>query len=414
VDTRCSTPTTLTGKVFDPAGTTPLQEAVVFVPANPSATPAIVRGGPSCSLLSIGSYVSAAATSTDGSFKLSGVPTGRQVPVTVQIGKWRRTVHVNITNDCADNAVADGTLRLPRGRSEGDMPQLAVLTGGEDNLACLLLGMGIDPNELGPPGGGGRVDVYRGVGGADLTGDGGAGDCTGTSCPLWDTAAHLDAYEIILLGCEGGDNLQTKPATALQAMHDWVAAGGKLFGVHSQDVWLSHGPADFADVATWIDGGASGATGPFRINQSFPRGIQFRNWASGIGVADPDGGLPLLPSDVATSVGSVKSTAVPWILDESTSAPDGGEGNAKALSFSPPSAVDGGRAALVGCGRATLTDIHPGGTSAVTTVPSQCPAGGLNAEGKALEYLFFRQFDPPTPACGGCPPPPPTPPPDGG
>jgi hypothetical protein len=52
----------------------------------------------------------------------------------------------------------------------------------------------------------------------------------------------------------------------------------------------------------------------------------------------------------------------------------------------------------------------------VSPVPSQCPGGGLNAEGKALEYLFFRQFDPPTSACGGCPPPPPPPPPplDGG
>ena len=126
-------------------------------------------------------------------------------------------------------------------------------------------------------------------------------------------------------------------------------------------------------------------------------------------------GLPLSPSDVATSVGTVKITAVSWILDESTSTLDGGEGNAKALSVRLPYTPDGGPAVL-GCGRATLTDIHPGGTSAVSPVPSQCPGGGLNAEGKALEYLFFRQFDPPTSACGGCPPPPPPPPPplDGG
>jgi hypothetical protein len=256
------------------------------------------------------------------------------------------------------------------------------------------------------------VDVYRGAGGSALS-SGTAGDCTGASCPLWDTAAHLDAYDVVLLGCEGSEYLQTKPPAALQAMHDWIYAGGQLFGAHWQDAWLSHGPSDFAGLATWVDGGASGAPGPFRINGSFPRGSVFRTWGEAIGIADADGGVAIAPADVATSVAAVSDNAVAWILDDSTATPDGGAGHVKAFSFSPPYARDAGPA-LIGCGRATLTDVHPGGPVPVSTVPSGCAGGGHSPEEKALEYLFFRQFDPAGPICGGCPPPPPIPPADGG
>ena len=115
VDTSCSSgsPTTLTGKVFDPAGANPLYNAVVFIPNDPAALPAINPGTNACTTcdVSIGPYVVAAATDASGTFTLQGVPTGVDVPVTVQIGKWRRTVAVNITKDCGSNSVTDGVLR---------------------------------------------------------------------------------------------------------------------------------------------------------------------------------------------------------------------------------------------------------------------------------------------------------------
>ena len=66
----------------------------------------------------IGDYVTATLTQADGTFALRGVPTGKQVPVTVQLQKWRRTIYVDVTHDCGVNPVVDGALRLPRGRSE--------------------------------------------------------------------------------------------------------------------------------------------------------------------------------------------------------------------------------------------------------------------------------------------------------
>ena len=183
VDLTCKSPTTLTGKVFDPAGLNPLANVAVFVPNDPNQLPSISPGTPTCSSPTpIGDYVTVALTDATGSFTLRGVPAAGAVPVTVQIGKWRRTVTVPVSQDCAVNSVADGTLRLPNNRSEGDMPQMALLTGGADNLACFLRWIGVDSSEFVAPGGAGSVTLYRGVGGADLA-DGGAGDCTGSSCP---------------------------------------------------------------------------------------------------------------------------------------------------------------------------------------------------------------------------------------
>jgi hypothetical protein len=412
VDGACSTPTTLTGRVFDPAGVNPLANAIVFVPDDPGNLAPIAAGSPACSnSIPIVNYVAATITDARGSFTLTDVPTGSGVPVTVQIGKWRRTAFVDVPRDCGANQVADGVLRLPRSRAEGEMPQMALLAGGGDNIACFVLGMGIDATEFDAPGGPGRVHVYRGVGGANLAA-GTAGDCTGSTCPLWDSPSSLDAYDVALLGCEGAENLQTKSPADIQSMHDWLVGGGKLFGVHSQDAWLSQGPADFQRLATWVDGGASGASGPFRVNTAFPFGLLLQEWAETTGAADAGGGVALAPSDVATSVSSVTTPALAWIYDESTALAGASPsaGNVKALSATLPAPADAAVESL-GCGRVTLTDIHPGGTGVLSPVPSACPAGGLSAEEKILEFLFFQQNTALyQTGCEACPPPPPPPP----
>jgi hypothetical protein len=413
VDTSCLAPTTLTGKVFDPAGLTPLPGVVVFVPTFVAQLPPITTGNPSCGFPTIGAYVVIALTDATGSFVLTGVPVGSAVPVTVQTGKWRRTVALNVSNACATTTVPDGTLRLPGRRADGDMPQMALLTGGADNLACFLTDVGIDASEFSAPGGGGRVAVYRGVGGADLS-NGAPGDCTTGACPLWGTTATLDAYDMLLLGCEGAANLQTKPASATLAMHDWLTGGGKLFGVHSEDTWFSNGPVDFRGVANWVDGPEAGATGPFSIDTSFPRGLAFQRWASAAGILEADGGLPLLAPDVATSVAGVNGRTVGWIHDDSTARLlDGSSfaGNVKALTFGIPTGLGeaGAIAEPSACGTAVLTDIHPGGTALRSPIPSACAGSTLTPEEKALEFLFFDNFNTTAPTCGCLPPPPPIP-----
>jgi hypothetical protein len=311
-----------------------------------------------------------------------------------------------------------GQLRLPRSRAEGSLPQMALLTGGCDNVACFLQSVGIDASEFSAPGAGGRVDVYQGLGatgaGAALS-NGVAGDCTTSACPLWSSKQALEAYDNVLLGCECDEHNETKPAPSLQAMHDWIDEGGQVFATHSQATWFNSGPADLQAIATWTSGPASGAPAPFTVDTSFAGGMNLSAWLATVGAAS-NGVVTLDPADVSTSVTSVGATAHAWIRDGSMAgAVDGGPtGNVKVLTASMP--LPPADASFQGyCGKVNFTDIHPGGgqalqevsvdgSSAPSAVPGGCAARTLSAGEEVLEYLLFDQA---TCTFGGPPPPPP-------
>jgi hypothetical protein len=68
--------------------------------------------------------------------------------VVLQVGKWRRSLHVNVAG-CQTNPQPDKSLTLP-GTVTGfddNMPDIAVSTGGADSLECLMLRMGIPASE---------------------------------------------------------------------------------------------------------------------------------------------------------------------------------------------------------------------------------------------------------------------------
>jgi hypothetical protein len=435
VDTSCaaSSPTTLTGKVFDPAGANPLYNVIVFVPNVVASLPAITPGTHTCNTcdVSIGDYVTATATDATGSFTLKGVPTGTGVPVTVQIGKWRRTTTVSVTKSCATTSVADGILRLPAKKSEGDIPQMAVLTGGCDDLGCFMKGMGIDPTEFSAPQAGGRLDVYQGVGagggggfggfgaggGAATLSSGTAGNCTTASCPLWASKQSLEYYDMVLLSCECGENNQTKPTAGKQALHDWLDEGGKVFASHYHYTWFRNSPdTDFQGVAQWgqsgnADGAQSSKT-PYDVDTSFPKGATFGQWLGVVSALNSPGPPPnILLSPVAESVVAVNSPTLRWIY-----APTGSD-QVKYMSFetpiggAPPPPDAGAESGPQYCGKAVFTDLHTGGTtmSTVATIPTGCPNTALSPQQKALEFLFFDLS-----ACvtndTTVPPPPPPPP----
>ena len=406
VDSSCSTATKLTGKVFDPAGANPLSNVVVFVPNVVSALPVIAEGTHTCNTcdVSIGDYVTATTTDATGSFTLTGVPAGEQVPVTVQVGKWRRTTYVDIDNECGTNSVPAGVLHLPGKSSDGDMPRMAVLTGGCDDLGCFLTGMGIDAAEFTAPHGGGHVDVYQGGGlagnGATLSG-GTPGNCTGSSCPLWSGRSSFEYYDLALFSCECGENNKTKPAAGMQALHDWLNEGGKVFASHYQYTWFKNNPqADFKGVASWVNSGAANpGTATEDVDAKFPKGGTFAQWLGVVGALKAPGPPPTIDlSVVSTSVSTVNTTApqatVRWIYDPSA------KDDVKYMSFGTPigglpASADAGveTAGAQYCGKAVFTDLHTSASllSTVSDIPGGCGnnKGKLSAQQKALEFLFF-------------------------
>jgi hypothetical protein len=389
--------TTISGTVFDPAGKNPLNNVVVFAPRDVTQLPKIPVGTNTCNTCDtpIGDYYAAVVSDYKGHFALSDVPTGKHVPFVAQTGKWRYVFYVD-TADCANTTVANGVARLPKNHMEGDMPQMALLTGSADNLGCFLSGIGIASSEFDAPHGGGRLDIYKGLGnGAPGVTGGTAGDCTTSSCPLWQSTTTLEAYDIVLLACEGGEHGETKPTGALKAMHDWLGEGGKVFATHYHYYWFEDGPADFQGVATWGNAGfldpAIGA-GNYNINITFSGGMTFDSWLGNVGALNTDGTITL--TNVAASINTVNPPTLQWIYGGGSIGDSGTIDPTKYMSFGTPiggiTAGDaGGESGKQYCGKAVVTDLHAGGTKASGDLPGSCTTGTLSAQEKALEFLFF-------------------------
>jgi hypothetical protein len=450
VPTGCTT--SLSGTVYDPAGRNPLYNVVVFIPNDPYGTlPPIKAGTNTCNTcdVSIGNYIAATTTDSKGHFTLKGVPATSHVPLVVQTGKWRREVFLPNVPACADTPVAATNSRLPKNHQEGDLPQMALLTGGCDDLGCFMRSMGIDASEFTAPRAGGRLDVYQGVGlggglgggfgglgggfgngaaGATLS-NGKAGDCTGPNCPLWASKKSFEYYDIVILSCECAENNQTKPPAAMQALHDWLDEGGKVFASHFHYTWFKNGPADFQNVATWLGTSTASGGGNDDIDTSFPKGQTYHDWLQNVRALNADGTIKL--NSVATSVSAVNPPTTRWIYDPTDKdtkylsflTPIGGvtpapapvvEAGAPAVSHDsgtdasgdatvtdaepePEASVTPGDSGLETpggpqyCGKAVFTDLHTssGLFATVGSIPSGCSGAPLTAQQAALEYLFF-------------------------
>ncbi len=163
--------TTLTGKVYDPAGRVPLYNVDVYVPNGPAGR--LSRRSKLrqlCRIVRPANAVVRTTTDASGSFTLgdhgADVPAGSNIPLVFQIGKWRRQITIPTVTACTQTALTDpNQTRLPRDQSEGHIPKMALTTGQNDALECLLRKVGIADSEFTPETGNGRINFYAGGGG---------------------------------------------------------------------------------------------------------------------------------------------------------------------------------------------------------------------------------------------------------
>ncbi len=124
-----------------------------------------------------------------GHFVLENVPAGTDIPIVVQLGKWRRVTTIPMVAPCQENVLTDKDLtRLPRKRSEGDMPKIAVTLGACDQISCMLPKVGIDSSEFGVAGQDRAVTFYStpsqsGLAGATSATGRGASTCAAALTP---------------------------------------------------------------------------------------------------------------------------------------------------------------------------------------------------------------------------------------
>ncbi len=404
--------TSVSGFVYDPAGRVPLYNAVVYVAEPADLKPLGQRVQcESCSAhFPTKGVLAATLTKADGSFRLTDVPWGDKVPLVVQLGKWRRVVTLKEhIEPCTNTALDADETRLPRNMAEGDLPKIAVTTGGSDALECLLKKIGIDVAEFTPDSGKGRVNLYSGFRASKTI------NIDGKSAPLrpaedlWASSDRMLDYDLILMGCEGASSLWKDPEkvnetdpfiprpVAMQLeVRKYADLGGRIFGSHWHHRWINSDdttpnnpyPAKGPPVASFAKspGGVPDLT--VSVDSSFPKGLAFRDWLVSVKASTKAGELPL--EEVEHSVDSVDPTlARRWIygvdpVKDKGHLPD----MVQYFSFTTPVGAPE-------CGRMVFSDVHVsfgGGDYAATPFPDRCkssPSDELSPQEKALEFMIF-------------------------
>jgi hypothetical protein len=417
--------TTISGTVYDPAGNDPLYDVVVYVPnSKPDAlTPGIDGTSCSCDALYTGQPIATALTDASGKFTINNAPDGSNIPLVIQIGKWRRQLTIPTVTQCTDNPQPDGTLKLPKNQSEGDIPSIAVSTGSADSLECLLLRVGVDPAEYGGGAGGtGRIHIFQGGNQpAETPNTNPPGPASATS--LWDSAGDLNKYDIVLLSCEGSETQNPSP----QNVYNYVNGGGRLFAEHyhyaffTQTLQGGSGSPPFpTDLATWTpdDTGADEYQTPIggAIQTGFPKGAALNTWL-GVVNALTLGQLPIEVGRHNALVGAANTPSTAWIQSGALATPASTQYLSWDMPFNAP-LNDAGEAAV--CGRVVYSDLHVGaeandyanvGKGGALVCPAGCSTGELSPDEKALEFMLFDLSSCVTPIGSTPQPPPPSGPP---
>jgi hypothetical protein len=408
--------TSISGKVYDPAGKVPLYNVVVYVP-NAPVDP--ISTGASCDKCGIVSGDPLVSTITDatGAFKLTNMPVGKDIPLVIQVGKWRRQITIPAVAQCVDTAMMDPqTTRLPKKQSEGDMPQMAIASGFSDPFECLLLKMGIDQSEFvrDTDPGSGRVHYYESTG-VDML------PASPDAMTLWNDLPKMMKHDIIMLPCEGQPIAKPDQDGGISPKNNLLSyanAGGRVFTTHYAYVWLAGasvtgGWAGAPDFGPFIDAGVWAGQFPANeaqddpafvtsIDQTFPKGDAYAHWLVNVGASSTLGQLTVNESR-HDLVKENKPAAQRWNYETDFH----GEGpGVMHMTFNTPLGAADDKV----CGRIVFSDFHVSASakSDAGAFPASCLTGDLSPQEKALEFMFFDlssciQSDqtPPTPPGGG-------------
>lgn len=417
--------TSIIGKVYDPAGKNPLYNASVYIPVDPTGTLPDFTKGLSCDTCSGAApphVVAYAVTGPDGSFTMPNVPSGVNIPIVVQMGKWRREIVLSSITSCVANTVVNNctasdkslcVLRLPRNQTDGynpatltyskaELPQMAIVSGSADPLECMLLKAGISPWEFSSynrnPNA--KVHFYHSNNSPGMKLDTNYGDqkrgseLWASANPFAVTAGHYGYYDIVLDPCEGSA-IDKKPLQATVAggtephsnLVKYVDMGGRAFLTHFSYVWINYpgykgyvpapnnwgGLGGAAAVANW-----RGATGTYAtadpllatIITSFPKGLAFSQWLDVVDATTAPGSNQINLHEGRKDLTTVGTNTQAWMT-----ANDNGNFNPHFTFNTPYNALPANQ-----CGRVVFSDFHvsadalvPAGTSC--TQDAQCGFG---------------------------------------
>jgi hypothetical protein len=409
INTMCGTgDTTISGTVLDPAGKNPLYDIAVYVPSVPPDPITLGATCDTCSSLYTGKAIASALTDAAGHFVIHKAPSSpNPVPLVVQVGKWRKQVTIKSgVAACQDTGV--GNITLPKNRKEGDIPNIAVSTGGADSLECLLRRIGIDASEYGGgANGNGAIHIFTGFNGAVTT------PTSPTSYSgLWPNKTALMKYDIVILSCEGAETANIS-VMSQQALFDYANSGGRIFASHFHYAWFiappgfNSGPFSvlMPALATWTTGtqtymptdsiNTQIVTTLNGSTNAFPKGVAMKQWLGNVH-ALTGGALPITQAKHNALVGPANSNTQAWIATDGTVNPPN---QTMYFSVNAPFGVSTTAEIAGQCGRIVYADLHVSGgpgsgvgvdyQSGLPIVPDGCAPGDLSPQEKALEFMLF-------------------------
>jgi hypothetical protein len=378
--------TTLTGTVYDPSGTLPLYNVQVYIPNSPVEPLVDEITCDQCNAQLSGNPLVSDVTDTQGRFVLENVPVTPDLPLVMQLGKWRRYVTIPTVNACEENALGDPNVtRLPRRMQEGHaldhLPRIALSTGSADPLFCLLRRLQLDDSEYGIEGSSARVHFYRGSTGSSQY-DGGFGASPGASFPdadetLWNTG--WEDYDIVLLSCEGDEYHDDKDGYRVR-LRDYLDIGGRAFATHYHYSWMqtNDAPDDLASVADFSGPGFGAVNGQVDIDVSFEKGEALADWLFFVDGASPWSHFQV--SGGRDHTDAIQAVAQRWVTY-------GNDEQIMYFSFNAPIYANESEQ----CGRMVYSDIHvsTGAGSPTQAFPGACNDSPLSEQEKVLLFMLF-------------------------
>jgi hypothetical protein len=375
--------TIINGTILDPAGKNPLYGVVAYVP---NTKPAGLTSGASCTscdALYSGDPIAAAVSGVDGKFSITKAPDGTDIPLVIQVGKWRRQFVIPSVAMCASTEVTQ-TLSLPKNGTEGDLPNIAISTGGADTLECLLTRVGVDDSEyVAGASPAGHVHIFQGKGGPNTSPPG-----PSSSSSLWGSDADIMPYDITLLSCEGSETSNMNQ----QVMMDYTNSCGRVFASHFHYAWFDTGPFAAYDLAKWTPGSNQiGSSLNANVVTTFTMGMIFEQWLAGV-AALTNNELTIYQPRHNADVTAANGNSQAWLTADNNSQSPGA---AQDFSFDTPLA----QPAAMRFGRVVYSDMHVGATGpgetadyngGSNTVPTGCAVRDLSAQEKALEFILFN------------------------
>jgi hypothetical protein len=390
-------PTTINGTVFAPNGSLQLYGVTVYIPA---ADPGPLPSGLQCSKCvdDLPGGAIARATSGDfGEFTLTNVPTGVNIPLVLQVGRWRRQIVIPEVRECEPNFIDPSLTALPKTKAEGDMPTIAIVTGQYDSLECLVRKIGVADEEFTTDAGPGKVHLYASNGADQFT--------DGTMFPsahtLWGDAAKLMSYDFALFSCEGNVDpalVTAKTQDEMNNVQSFADAGGRLFLSHYHQIWIDGRiGASFGAPAPspeWQSILSCSDTHPLSTDTiqatldqtSNPKGPAFAQWLMHVGASSTQGQVQV--DEARQTCDAVdKSKAEQWAFAPATLRP-------QVVQFTTPQTS----AQQDRCGKVVFSEMHvsSGSTSmpgtaanAGTPFPNGCSTTPLSPQEKALAFMFF-------------------------